>query len=95
MPARPSLAPRRRQRDEDVCKNADTVLLDRETNPHIAFGQCPHYCPGDPPARVELQTVLEALTSRLPGLRLAVPADELTWHRETLVRSLVTLPVTW
>ncbi|WP_210589269.1 cytochrome P450 [Streptomyces sp. GESEQ-35] len=82
-------------RDEDVFTDATDVLLDRETNPHIAFGQGPHYCPGAPLARAELQTALEALTGRLPGLRLAVPADELTWHREMLVRSLVTLPVTW
>jgi cytochrome P450 len=82
-------------RDEDVFSHADTVLLDRETNPHIAFGQGPHYCPGAPLARAELRAALEALTGRLPGLRLAVPADQLTWHREMLVRSLVTLPVTW
>ncbi|MFE7777920.1 cytochrome P450 [Streptomyces sp. NPDC057445] len=82
-------------RDEAVFKDAGDFVLDRGTNPHIAFGQGPHYCLGAPLARAELQIALEALTGRLPGLRLAVPADELEWHGEMLVRGLVELPVTW
>ncbi|MFC7986290.1 cytochrome P450 [Streptomyces sp. NPDC057336] len=82
-------------RDETVFDAPDDVVLDRDTNPHIAFGQGPHFCLGAPLARAELQCALEALTTRLPGLRLARPAAELDWHRGMLVRGLVELPVTW
>ncbi|MEV6085796.1 cytochrome P450 [Streptomyces parvulus] len=82
-------------RDEAVFDAPDDVVLDRAANPHIAFGQGPHFCLGAPLARAELQCALEALTGRLPGLRLARPAAELDWHRGMLVRGLVELPVTW
>ncbi|MFE9683958.1 cytochrome P450 [Streptomyces sp. NPDC002701] len=82
-------------RDEAVFKNPDDIVLDRDANPHIAFGQGPHFCLGAPLARAELQCALEALTGRLPGLRLARPATELDWHRGMLVRGLVELPVVW
>lgn len=82
-------------RDETVFERADEVVLDRAANPHMAFGQGPHFCLGAPLARAELQCSLEALTSRLPGLRLAVPEEKLTWHGEMLVRGLVELPVEW
>ncbi|MFH9735935.1 cytochrome P450 [Streptomyces sp. NPDC017260] len=82
-------------RDETVFEAPDAVVLDRVANPHIAFGQGPHFCLGAPLARAELQCALEALTGRLPALRLARPAAELDWHRGMLVRGLVELPVTW
>ncbi|MCX5381160.1 cytochrome P450 [Streptomyces sp. NBC_00091] len=82
-------------RDEAVFEDPDTLVLDRGTNPHLAFGQGPHFCLGAPLARAELQCALEALTTRLPGLRLAVPVAELAWHEGMLVRGLVELPVTW
>ncbi|WP_329203116.1 MULTISPECIES: cytochrome P450 [unclassified Streptomyces] len=82
-------------RDESVFENASDLVLDRTNNPHIAFGQGPHYCLGAPLARAELQCALEALITRLPGLRLAVPADELAWHEGMLVRGPVELPVAW
>lgn len=81
--------------DGTVFEDAAGVVLDREPNQHLAFGQGPHFCLGAPLARAELQCALEVLTGRLPGLRLAVPADELAWHPDMLVRGLVELPVTW
>ncbi|MFF4583272.1 cytochrome P450 [Streptomyces sp. NPDC001389] len=82
-------------RDEDVFEDAGSLVLDRAVNPHLAFGQGPHFCLGAPLARAELQCALEALTTRLPALRLAVPQEDLAWHEGMLVRGLVELPVTW
>jgi cytochrome P450 len=35
------------------------------------------------------------LLRRLPGLRLAVPTEEIRWRPVPLFRSLVALPVAW
>ncbi|MGW1606694.1 hypothetical protein ACWCQV_38220, partial [Streptomyces eurythermus] len=54
-----------------------------------------HYCMGAPLARLEIQVVLEVLTRRLPGLRLAVPAADVRWQPGLLLRVPERLPVTW
>ncbi|MFI2667950.1 cytochrome P450 [Micromonospora carbonacea] len=81
--------------DDDVFANAADVVLDRDPNPHIAFGHGPHYCIGASLARLEIQAAIGALARRLPGLRLAVEENELEWNKGMMVRSLVSLPVTW
>lgn len=81
--------------DEDAFPDATEVVLDREPNPHIAFGHGPHFCVGASLARLEIQATIEALVRRLPGLRLAVKEDELEWHQGMIIRSLVSLPVKW
>jgi hypothetical protein len=44
---------------------------------------------------MELQEAFRGLCGRLPGLRLAVPVDQLTFKDKMLVYSLHDLPVTW
>jgi cytochrome P450 len=51
--------------------------LDRDGSPHLAFGFGVHYCMGVSLARAEAQVSLDTLLRRLPGLRLAVPADRI------------------
>ncbi|MEU6996437.1 cytochrome P450 [Streptomyces sp. NPDC046465] len=82
-------------RDESVFEHADELDLDRAKNPHIAFGHGVHHCLGAPLARVELQVALGTLTRRLPNLRLAIPADEVPWRRDRVVRGPSELLVTW
>jgi cytochrome P450 len=62
---------------------------------HLAFGRGPHYCLGAPLARLEAQIALATLFRRLPGLRLAVPREELEWRPTPGFRRLVALPVAW
>jgi cytochrome P450 len=38
---------------------------------------------------------LGELVDRLPGLRLAVDAGDVTWKPSVLVRGPATLPITW
>ena len=66
-----------------------------DTVPHLAFGYGPHHCVGAALARLELQTALRTLLTRMPTLRLAVPADQLRWRPGMLMRTLEELPVTW
>src|SRR3954453_2510583 len=54
-------------------------IMRPDSNRHVAFGKGVHVCLGAPLARVEGQIALEVLFNRYPDLRLAVPADEITW----------------
>lgn len=62
---------------------------------HLTFGHGPRYCIGAPLARIELQAVFSQLIPRFPGMRLAVPAGQLTLDTGSLTRGLARLLVTW
>jgi cholest-4-en-3-one 26-monooxygenase len=55
-------------RDEDVFDRPDELILDRDPNPHLAFGIGPHFCLGANLARMEVKIVLQELFSRLPDI---------------------------
>lgn len=57
-------------RDDDVFSDADTVRLDRDPNPHLAFGVGAHKCLGAALARMELRVVLEEVLRRIPDYTL-------------------------
>jgi cytochrome P450 len=63
---------------------------------HLAFGRGRHFCPGAELTRIEMAVVIEQVTTRLPNLALAVPADEVSWRRSSYVVQVPTaLPVTY
>ncbi|MFF8812619.1 cytochrome P450 family protein [Streptomyces pactum] len=80
-------------RDPERFAAPDALDLDRAVNPHLAFGHGVHYCPGAALARIELQIALGTLLDRLPGLRLAVPAERIEWIPAVLARGTDHLPV--
>jgi cytochrome P450 PksS len=82
-------------RDPSRFADPDTLDFARADVKHIAFGRGSHYCLGAPLARLEAEVALTTLLRRLPGLRLAVPVEELTWRPVPLFRSLGSLPVAW
>jgi len=82
-------------RDPEWFTEPDVFDLHRAQNPHVTFGAGAHYCPGAPLARLELRIALDGLTTRLPGLRLATDPDQVRYAQDTLVRALISLPVTW
>jgi len=79
--------------------NADPRVLPRCGRPvagnrsHLAFGAGPHTCPAQEQARLIARTAVDVLRHRLPGLRLAVPEEELVWTASPWTRSLASLPV--
>jgi cytochrome P450 len=81
--------------DEQVFDRAGELDFTRDPNPHLAFGYGPHYCLGAQLARMELQVALGTILTRLPGLHIAVPEDQLTWHTETMMRGLAAFPIAW
>jgi cytochrome P450 len=81
--------------DESVFSDPGELDLARHPNPHLAFGHGPHVCIGAQLARLELQVSLEAILSRLPGLRIAVPESDLAWETQSLMRGLTAFPVRW
>ncbi|MEU0450716.1 cytochrome P450 [Streptomyces tendae] len=82
-------------RDPDVFPDPDRIDLDREPNPHLAYGNGHHFCTGAVLARMQTELLVDTLLERLPELRLAVPADQVAWRRKTMIRGPRTLPCTW
>ncbi|MFI8522495.1 cytochrome P450 [Streptomyces sp. NPDC085481] len=71
----------------------DTLDLARRDNQHLGYGHGIHYCLGAPLARLEGQTALATLLTRLPDLRLGADPAELRWRGGLIMRGLRTLPV--
>jgi cytochrome P450 len=81
--------------DRDPARFPEPDLLDlaRTDNQHLAFGHGIHYCIGAPLARLEGQIAIATLLKRLPGVRLAEPAEDLWWRGGLIMRGLQRLPV--
>lgn len=82
-------------RDPDVFPDPDRIDLDRDAGAHVAFGNGPHFCTGAVFSRMQIELLIDTLLERLPGLRLAVPADQVPFRQRTMIRGPVALPVTW
>ncbi|MFI6791361.1 cytochrome P450 [Nonomuraea sp. NPDC050383] len=82
-------------RDPEVFADPDAFDIERDARSHLAFGYGPHQCLGQNLARVELEIVFNTLFRRVPGLRLAVPAEQLSFKDEATVYGMHELPVTW
>ncbi|MBE4740785.1 MULTISPECIES: cytochrome P450 [Streptomyces] len=82
--------------NHDPAEFPDPGRLDvrRAARGHLAFGSGIHHCLGANLTRVGLEVAYGTLFRRLPGLRLAVPMEEMydrpLWHPE-----LQRMPVTW
>ncbi|MCP9211058.1 cytochrome P450 [Streptomyces sp. NEAU-Y11] len=81
-------------RDETVFTEPDRLLPGR-TPRHLSFGHGAHYCPGARLARVELETALRCLATRLPGLRLAMASQEVVPRAGSAERPPERLTVRW
>ncbi|MFJ3081087.1 cytochrome P450 [Streptomyces halstedii] len=80
-------------RDPERFPSPDQLDANRDAAGHLAFGHGIHRCVGAPLAKAEAEISLRAVLTRFPGLRLAVPPDQLQWRHARLVRGLTSLPV--
>jgi len=80
-------------RDPKVFDHPDVVDLDREKNPHIAFGVGIHRCAGSNLARMEMKVSIEEWLKRIPDFRLEDP-DVVTWAGGQ-VRGPRKMPLVW
>ncbi|GGN62891.1 cytochrome P450 [Streptomyces albiflavescens] len=71
----------------------DTGVSVQGNQSHLAFSGGGHECPGQNIGQAIIETAVDVLLHRLPGLRLAVPADELTSTASTWEARLDALPV--
>lgn len=82
-------------RDPSVFTDPDRFDVTRAPASHLTFGFGAHHCLGAQLARMELQEAFRGLLGRLPGLRLAVPAEQLRFKQGMAIHSLCELPVRW
>ncbi|MER5424682.1 cytochrome P450 [Streptosporangium roseum] len=81
--------------DESVFTDPFTLDIRRKENHHMTFGAGIHYCVGAALARMELQVATESLLRRFPGIRLAVPADDMPRGLGGFMEGFSEIPVTW
>ncbi|NBE54790.1 cytochrome P450 [Streptomyces boluensis] len=82
-------------RDADVYDAPDALEWHRGTRHHLAFGFGIHQCLGQNLARAEMEIALRTLFRRLPGLALAVPAEEIPFKPGDTLQGMLELPVIW
>ncbi len=77
-------------RDEEVFGDPFTFRVDRHPNPHLAFGFGEHFCMGAHLARVELETILRHLLTRVETFQVTGPVERL---RSAVNGSIKRLPL--
>ncbi|MBF8185019.1 cytochrome P450 [Nonomuraea sp. K274] len=83
--------------NRDPARFADPDVLDlrRPATGHVSFGHGVHQCLGQQLARVELRVAFPALVTRFPGLRLAIPAEDVPLRTNSDIYGVHRLPVGW
>ncbi|MER5934695.1 cytochrome P450 [Streptomyces sp. NPDC002054] len=90
-----TLAVQAANRDPEKYPNPDVLDVRRQAAGQLTFGHGIHQCLGQHLARVEVRVALVELFKRFPGLRLAIPAEEVPLRTDSDFHGVVSLPVTW
>ena len=81
-------------RDAEVFEDPDTLDVDRNPNPHLAFGVGPHVCMGINLARLEIRVLFEELVRRFGDMTVAHGASP-NYVEHALVHAIDSLPVVY
>jgi len=79
-------------RDEEIFDEPFAFRIDRQPNPHIAFGMGEHVCLGAHLARLELHHAFAQLRMRLESCELTGPVDRV---RSSFVGGIKRAPMRW
>ena len=79
-------------RDEAVFADPDAFDIRRRPNPHLAFGQGPHYCLGSYLARAQMRALFDEVLSRTSALAFA---GQPSYLRSNFQRGVKRLPLAW
>ena len=77
-------------RDPEVFADPHRLDLQRDPNPHVAFGVGPHFCLGAHLARLEMSAMLRPLLDQAPGLTVT---GEPTRVASNFINGIAHLPV--
>ena len=81
-------------RDPEHFEEPGRFALERENARHsVAFGHGPHFCPGQPLARLEGRLAIAELLKRLGNIRIDEAKHEPSWPAWFVVRGLESLPL--
>ncbi|WP_248963391.1 cytochrome P450 [Sphaerisporangium perillae] len=82
-------------RDPERFEDPDTLDIRRQAMGHLSFGHGIHQCLGQQLARIEMRIGYPALLRRFPGLRLAIPAEDVAMRSNMAIYGVHRLPVAW
>ncbi|MFI6509516.1 cytochrome P450 [Streptosporangium sp. NPDC050855] len=82
-------------RDPSRFPDPDRLDVTRSASGHLTFGHGLHQCLGQQLARVEMRIAFPMLFDRFPGLRLAVPAEQVAMRDTMSIYGVRALPVAW
>jgi cytochrome P450 len=82
-------------RDPERFGDSESLDVTRSAHGHLTFGHGVHQCLGQQLARTEMRVAYPALLRRFPGLRLAVPPQDVPMRSDMSIYGVHRLPVTW
>ena len=80
-------------RDGAVFDDPYRFDVQREPNPHLAFGFGTHFCLGASLARLELNVMFDELSKRLPDIELTTDAASLPFRASNFIVGPEAMPV--
>lgn len=81
-------------RDPAVFPDPDRLDVTRTPNRHLGFASGIHFCAAALLARIEGSVAFETLLQRIPDLKMDL-LNQPEWHKTSMIRGLVKLPVSW
>jgi pimeloyl-[acyl-carrier protein] synthase len=78
-------------RDPARFDKPNELILDRQQNHHLAFGDGHHLCVGVQLTRIEVHEALQVMAEMLPSMRAAT--ERFSWGHSLLAHGLTSLPV--